>query len=386
MRIGHYAPHLWASGGIATYVQRLGAAQTCRGDTVEYLSMQATDADVLPSTHIVADEKEMFQKATTLNLDVLHLHGPVSTPPPARLPTVRTMHDHQGTCPSGSRYLPRTGRPCDRIPTLGGCLFGHLVDRCGSARPQRIANNFSRFRQEVERSAQIPTITVSDFVRDRMIEAGSPPEQLTTILSPAPIVSAPPPLDDSLPPRFLFLGRLIAEKGILWLLRAFVRACETPSFEGRLDVAGTGDLDPEARRFVDRHGIADRVTFHGWVPPDNVSALLKTAWAVVFPSLWHEPAGLVSLEAAAHGRALIASHVGGIPEYATDDYALLVRPNNIEDLATALKTLAADRSRTAALGRRAQTVATDHFSMSNFLNRLDTLYETVAPADADSSR
>jgi glycosyltransferase involved in cell wall biosynthesis len=260
---------------------------------------------------------------------------------------------------------------------------GHLVDRCGSARPHRIAHNFSRLQREIDLAAQVPILTVSEFVRARMIDAGAPAEQLTTLLSPAPPVSAPaPPLDPAATPRFLFLGRLIPEKGILWLLRAFERACETPSFDAHLDVAGTGEQADEARRFVQTQGLADRVTFHGWVSPENVPALMQTAWAVVLPSLWHEPAGLVSLEAAAHGRALIASRVGGIPEYATDDYALPVRPNNIPDLADALTTLAAHPDRTAALGSRGRTVAVDRFSMSGFLTGLDARYTSIQTAGA----
>jgi glycosyltransferase involved in cell wall biosynthesis len=378
MRIGHYAPHIWAPGGIATYVRRLGDAQADRGHTVFYLSRTAADAEASPPARIVDSDAALFQKADELELDILHLHKSVSTLPARRVPTIRTMHGHQGSCPSASRYLARSGTPCDRIPNLGGCLVGHLWDRCGSARPSQIADNFSRLRHEIDFASQVHTLPVSDYLRDRMIEAGCAPDQLTTVHSAAPSIPAPTPLPKTTAPRFLFLGRLAPEKGILWLLRAFARACEDPSFNGFLDIAGTGDLEEDARQYVNTQELGHRITFHGWVSPDELPTLMQRAWAVVFPSLWHEPAGLVSLEAAAHGRALIASRVGGIPEYTTDESALLVPPNNIPELARAITTLAADPSQASRLGRGGRRLATEQFGMPAFLDRLDTLYASIA--------
>ena len=72
---------------------------------------------------------------------------------------------------------------------------------------------------------------------------------------------------------------------------------------------------------------------------------MREARAVVFPSVWHEPAGLITLEAAALGRPVIASAVGGIPEYATDAFALRVPPRDVDGLAHAMSQLAVTLSR-----------------------------------------
>jgi glycosyltransferase involved in cell wall biosynthesis len=210
-----------------------------------------------------------------------------------------------------------------------------------------------------------------------MIEAGCPARTLETIHSPAPTVDNPAgPVDRNGPPRFLFLGRLEPQKGLLWLLRAFARL----GGDARLDVAGTGALMPAARALAEAEGMAGRVAFHGWVGPEDVPALLGAARAVVFPSLWHEPAGLVSLEAAAYGRALVASDVGGIPEYAVEGHALLVRPNDTAGLADALSALAGDPDRADRMGAAGRRAATTRFSMDAFLDRLDAVYRSVQPA------
>jgi glycosyltransferase involved in cell wall biosynthesis len=213
-------------------------------------------------------------------------------------------------------------------------------------------------------------LTVSHFLRRRMIEAGCPEAQMQVIPSPAPEVNRVVPIDPSHPPRFLFLGRLAPQKGILWLLRSFARLDE----EAHLDIAGEGDLRSAAEGFVRKNGLEDRVTFHGWVDQDQVTALFRSARAVAFPSVWHEPAGLVSLEAAAHGRALIASRVGGIPEYTSEESAILVPPNDVDALSEAMQRLADNPAEAHRRGRAGRWQARKNFSMREFLSQMDAQY------------
>jgi glycosyltransferase involved in cell wall biosynthesis len=104
---------------------------------------------------------------------------------------------------------------------------------------------------------------------------------------------------------------------------------------------------------------------------------MRQARAVVFPSLWNEPAGLISLEAAAAGRAVIASHVGGIPEYASDAFALLTPPGAPSALADAMSTLASDYERAAELGHVGRRIVAERLSMDRFLSGLRALYRVV---------
>ena len=382
MRIGHYAQHLWTPGGIATYVRRLGAAQADRGAEVAYLSSgSASGAPFDPSSCHTVDAESVFDRARDLGLDLLHLHTAVplsALPHPGTetVPVVRTMHGHQASCPSGSRYLKRQGAPCNRTPSRLGCLFGHVVDGCGSRRPSCVAGHFRRFDAEVELAKHVVTLPVSRFLRERMIDAGCPPEQMRVIPSPAPEVAPAAAMDRAGPARFLYVGRLTPEKGILWLIRAFAQT----SAPAHLDVAGDGALLETARNLVGRLGLADRVTFHGWVGPEDVAALMETARAVVFPSIWHEPAGLVSLEAASYGRALIASRAGGIPEYAREGHALIVSPNDVGELARAMTSLADAPERAARMGIAGRTVIAPQFSMDGFVDAIGGVYRSVMHA------
>lgn len=383
MRIGHYAPDIWTPGGIASYIRRLGAAQSARGHEVWYLDRRADAASPADDRHVIVDgDRALDDNARRLNLDVLHLHKPTDELPAADLPCVRTMHGNQGACPSGSRFLSRTQTPCDRAYSLSGCLWGHVVDGCGSRHPRALTGNIRRFHHERRLAARMPTMTVSTFLRDQMVRAGCPAHRLEVVASPAPVVDTPAvPMQREGTPRLLFLGRVVPQKGLAWLLRALAQI-EVPL---HLDVAGDGRALDDMRRLADTLGVADRVTFHGWVDPAHVPPLIEAARAVVVPSLWHEPAGLTTLEAAAHARPVVASTVGGIPEYAHPDFAVLVPPNDIDALAAALTPLATDPDRAETMGLRGRVHARHTFAMDTFLDRVEAVYETVLDTPAPAS-
>lgn len=371
MRIGHYAPKIGVSGGIATYIRRVGRAQSRRANTLVYLGRDADSASLPGKSVEVPNDEALFSAASDLDLDILHLHKSVESLPDNRVPTVRTMHGHQGGCPSGTRYLSRSGEPCNRAYTVTGCLWGHFVDRCGSVRPHRLKEHFRRIHRELEQAECIPTYTVSTFLRTQMQRAGCSSDELHTIHSPAPIVEESfTPVPRSERPAFLYLGRLAPEKGLDWLLRAFAQV----NVPVRLDVAGEGREREAMERLADNLGVGEAVTFHGWVESERVSSLFQQARAVVFPSVWHEPAGLISLEAAAHGRPLIASRVGGIPEYTDESHATLVNVRDVEALTQAITRLATDAERANRRGQNGRQVVQSQFSMSHFLDRLDAFY------------
>lgn len=374
MRIGHYAPLISAKGGIATYIRRLGAAQAEAGHSIYYLSRAPVPEGTSAAYVCVNDDRALFDRTRELGLDILHLHKPVHHLPQDRLPTVRTMHGNQGSCPSGSRYLARSGRPCNRSYSVPGCLWGHLVDHCGSRRPRKIQADFESIRLEMRQALELHTIAVSQYLKDQMVRSGCPEDRLHVLPSASPEVDVPfvaPPHDGV--PRFVFLGRLVPQKGAQWLLHA-VRDVMT---DIRVDIAGDGDSLEELQYTANQLGIADRVTFHGWLPPESVARLIQDARAVIVPSVWNEPAGLATLEAAAYGRPVIASAVGGIPEYAHPDFALLIPPNDVAELAACITRLSRDHALAERLGRKGRDLARSRFSMGKFMHELEKFYALV---------
>ncbi len=371
-KIAHYAPNLWAKGGIATYVRRLGEAQTAAGMDVVYFSRDPSHAVGRDDTEIVADDATLFARVKALGCDILHLHKPVYVLPEDRVTTVRTMHGNQGSCPTGTRFLSRSSRPCKRHYSVAGCFVTHLTERCGSLKMAKLKRNFGGIKNEFRLGAAVHTFTVSHFLKDWMIRTGFDATMLHVLKSPAPDRPAP---EQAMPttgkPRFAFMGRLVPEKGVPWLLRALrhVKA------DIQVDIAGDGPLRSELEAYCTRNDLKDVVTFHGWVDQPKVRQLMADARSIVFPSVWEEPAGLITLEAAAAGRPVIASKAGGIPEYALDEFSLLVTPNNEQQLAEAIDRLADDRELAERMGACGLRNAHDRYSMSRFFEKQNTLYE-----------
>jgi glycosyltransferase involved in cell wall biosynthesis len=130
---------------------------------------------------------------------------------------------------------------------------------------------------------------------------------------------------------FLCLGALSERKNVLRLARAFeLRG------EGTLAFVGDGEL----RGALEGRS---RIRLVGRVPHERVPTWIAACDVLCQPSLV-EPFGLATLEAMASGRSVVATRVGGPPEFVTDDAGVLVDPEDEEGLGDAL-------GRSAALQR-----------------------------------
>lgn len=374
MHIAHYASDLWAPGGIATYVDRLTIAQECDGHTVTWLCHTPSENHTLGDRMHVVTPSTLYAAAQQLQVDVLHAHRTLPDPLSHDLALVRTMHGHQGGCPSGTRYLRRSGQPCDRSYQLLGCMRMHVQERCGSCRPQKMWKHFNRIWNERAQTEQVVTAAVSMYVQQMMARAGCAVENIVVCPSPAPAVepyTAPPAHTPSL----LYAGRIAPEKGLHWLVDALAQI--DPQVV--LHVAGTGtDAHMQAvHDQVEAQGLGNRVHFHGWCDGPALTSLMSMAWIVVVPSVWNEPAGLVPLDAAAHGRFVVASDAGGLPEYVAPEASALVPPNDTDALAATLTEALGDYDMLAAAGKRAQHHARVTFSATHTARAYEQLYKQV---------
>jgi glycosyltransferase involved in cell wall biosynthesis len=173
----------------------------------------------------------------------------------------------------------------------------------------------------------------------------------------------------------LYVGRLAREKGIDVLLRALAKLPRL-----RLSLAGEGPMRRDLERLAEQLA-PGRVRFLGLVPRPELARVLALADALVLPSVCLEIAPLALLEAAAAARPVVASRVGGVPEWVEHgESGLLTPPGEPEPLAEALSTLQADPARARAMGERAREVARRRFEPSLYCDKLERLYEHAAAA------
>ena len=181
-------------------------------------------------------------------------------------------------------------------------------------------------RLVVRRAAAV--VAVSDYLR-RELEAKVPEARGKTEVVDSGVDlerfrELPAPNGDT---QYLHVGSLTPRKNVLRLAHAFERLGE-----GTLTFVGDGPLRPElqSRR---------NVVLAGRVPHDEIPAFLAQAHVVCQPSLV-EPFGQALLEAMACGRSVVATEIGGPPEFVTPEAGVLVDPADEDALVEALRNAA----------------------------------------------
>jgi glycosyltransferase involved in cell wall biosynthesis len=182
-------------------------------------------------------------------------------------------------------------------------------------------------RLVVRRAATV--ICVSDYLRreleTRLPEAVGKTEVVSSGVDRERFAVTPPPDGQ---PRFLCVGALEERKNVARLADAFARL---PA--GTLTFAGDGPLRSALQG-------RERVELLGRLPHDEIARLLAESHVLAQPSLV-EPLGQALLEAMACGRSVVATRIGGPPEFVPPEAGVLVDPLDVDELARALASAAA---------------------------------------------
>ena len=192
----------------------------------------------------------------------------------------------------------------------------------------------------------------------------------------APLVDLPADADGAVGGvEALYLGGFANPvKGGSVLLEALPAMLAAPGPAPRVMMAGPGEPPPGAAGLLS----GDGVRWDGWLDGDAKARALAGAQIFLLPST-SEGLPVALLEAMAHGRAIVASRAGGIPEVMTDGVdGVLVPPGDPLRLAEAVRALVADPDRRAALGIAARARA-ERLNEDEVSGRLDALYRELAP-------
>lgn len=252
---------------------------------------------------------------------------------------------------------------------------------------------YERVRSLVHRLGELDPFTGMTARRSRLVKATTPDTaqrlrklgarhlvvESESALSTAELdqlAQCPPP--SPTPFRFITLARLLHWKGIHLSLRAFA-AADLPA-DTEYWILGAGPEQHSLEALAHDLGVAERVKFLGRLPRSETLDRLSQCHALVHASL-HDSGGWVCLEAMAAGRPVLCLDLGGPSVQVTEETGIKVPAHHpsqtVQDLATAMTTLAQDPALCQSLGAAGQRRVRQHFSWEARAKALSQEYDAL---------
>jgi glycosyltransferase involved in cell wall biosynthesis len=225
------------------------------------------------------------------------------------IPIIHYIHNFRPFSPSGTMWFN------DRInpDALKGRMWPEVLHACWEGAPLRTAILAFHLKQSIK-SGLLEKIdrwvAISDFMKTKFIEAGVPESKIVKLRHCWKMRLILPPAPES--DHYLFLGRLVPEKGVGSLIDAWqLLESQLGKSCPRLIIAGTGPQDAKLRAMARN---LKSVSFVGFVSGEKKDSLLRSCRSLLAPSIWWEPLGLIVYEAYDFQRPVIAANSGGLSE------------------------------------------------------------------------
>ncbi|HTV92858.1 MAG TPA: glycosyltransferase family 4 protein [Verrucomicrobiae bacterium] len=278
------------------------------------------------------------------------------------------VRDHRVFCPNGDRLFPSFPAPCD-APMGGACVVNSVLHGCVCGPRARTIERLRARERVASATRRHDAFVVSSRFMARLCERNGIGSERIHVLPPP--VSDGSLADEIAPapaqPRVLFAGRIVPAKGLQSLIRALARI----GADRRPVLRVAGRETPELERCVQiAHHLGVQLEVLGWCDGDALLRAIDDVHAVVVPSLWPEPYGLLGAEAQARGRPAAAYATGGIPEWVGDAGVCVPRGDEAA-LARAIAAVT-DPSRWPSFSAAARQRANRH-DLSSFGERLRTV-------------
>ncbi|HUN55803.1 MAG TPA: glycosyltransferase family 4 protein [Smithella sp.] len=312
----------------------------------------------------IAHAHNIYGLLTTSVLDELYSSG---------IPAVLTLHDFKIICPN-YQFLNGT-RICQDCKThhyykaiLNKCVHGNMFYSSVYA----LENYFHYMTRKYEKKVS-RYIAVSRFIRNKFIEYGFPEERITLIPNFIDAKLYEPAYENQ--NYFLYFGRLVPEKGLMTLLRAFARLKTT---QNRLIIAGEGPLRRELEKEIIDQNI-NNVEFTGFLTGDLLADKIKKCVCTIIPSEIYENCPMSALESLAYGKPVIGADIGGIPELITHKVdGLIFKSGDVEDLSNCLEYMASQSPlQLREWGTNARMKIERSYNVKQHYEALMTLYHEV---------
>ena len=309
-------------------------------------------------------------------VDIVHVHNtfPLLSPSiygaarASGAAVVQTIHNYRPICPAATLF--RDGRPCEDC--VGRSVpWPSIVHACyRDSRLQTIPVAALVASQRLFRTWRNvdAIIALTEFAAAKLVEGGLPAGRMEV---KANFIAPDPGPRTGVGDGFLFVGRLVPEKGIGTVIEA------APLLGPGITVRLVGD-GPDAPRLVDAARRHEALQPLGRLDRRAVQSEMARCRALVFPSIWYEGLPMTILEAFATGVPVIAARLGAAATLVRDrESGLTYEPGDAAGLAACLAWAQAHPDEMAAFGRAARELYLSRYTAEASYRRLIEIYQAA---------
>ena len=295
---------------------------------------------LLVSFHLTYSNKyktKLKNVIADFNPDIVHVHNffPLLTPSvfgackEMDVPVVHTLHNYRLICPSATLFVNGVCNE-ESIEKNAYAMVKYKAYQNSFIGTFLLARAIEKYKKKQLWSKKVDQfIAPSQSVKSTYIKAGFLSEKITVkpnFIQSKSIIPIPQQQDreqdQSTNEEYaIFLGRLVEEKGICMLLNSWRET------DIKLRIYGGGPLEQlckDAQR--------SNIIYYGEVTREEALQALKQAKFLIMPTQWHEPFGLVVIEALSLGIPVIATKMGALPEIISHGYnGLIFEHDDLDD-------------------------------------------------------
>ena len=328
---------------------------------------------VISQTANVSAYRQLQKILREFKPDVVHVRmflwqmSPLILPLLKKYPCIYQTAVYKAICPSGTKMLP-DGSTCQVQPGMA-CLSNKCLTN-----QTWILLMLQRKLWLTWRDAIDVVVALSSAMKIQLEAGGIQPVEV--IYNGVAIKSESRSL--CLIPTVVYAGRLVAEKGIDILLRAFASVrMQIP--QAHLLIAGSGKEEKNLQALSRQLNIDSAVEWLGYLPQVEMEQRFEGAWVQAVPSQWAEPFGNVTTEAMMRGTAVIASAVGAQSEIVVDGATgfLIGDYSNVNRWVSSLISLLSNRELAQDMGKAGRDRALAKFSEQERNLKFVELYQRL---------
>ncbi len=325
--------------------------------------------------------RRVAEAVAAMKPDIVHVHNTFTAASPsvyaaaasAGVPVVQTLHNYRFVCPSATAF--RDGHPC--TDCVGRAIAWpsvvHACVRESHAQSLVTAGTVALHRARRTYGAIRTYVALTEFQRRLMISGWLPASRIRVIPN---FLEHDPGSGGDAREGILYVGRLSVEKGIDVLVEA------AEALPGSVTVVGDGPLSQVVEAARLRGGLA-------WLGPLDRAAVaerLRSAEALLVPSVCFEGFPIVILEAFASGTPVIASRIGSLAELVDDGVTgLLVEPGNAKALRDAIMRIRERPDEARRMGTAARERFITRYGSDRHLDSLLDAYTSAMRPEARSA-